>query len=168
MRLLKLLQNNNIATSTTTIGLVTRAIVDGEDEFSKARVRVIILTVFAIVLGVFPALYKLLKEYSRLLKFRHRWADIYLQGVELGWLSAREAPGFSRWGERRLKDFVHRTGLGSSLLGSSSSQVNGYERHERDALLRHSGTDDFPEVDVQGLFSIGYTLSYLCSLQTPY
>ncbi|KAI0066505.1 hypothetical protein BV25DRAFT_1820469 [Artomyces pyxidatus] len=152
LRLLQLLDDKDITTSPS------RAIVNGKDVTWRTRVRVIILTVIVIVLGVWPMLWKILKEFSKLAAYRRRWLDIHLQGHEMGWLSVRHAPGFANWGEIRLKDFITKTGLTSSLNMSPNASGTGARRANGRAG-RHNGFVEEADlqVDIQSLFSIGDT-----------
>ncbi|KAI0319045.1 hypothetical protein OF83DRAFT_1170563 [Amylostereum chailletii] len=163
MRLLRLLEDRNISTAN---GLSARAVIDGEDFSWKARVRIIILTALLIVVGILPALIKILKEFSRLVAFRRSWTDVHLQGLEMGWLSARDAPGFVGWGERRVKDFIVKSGLSTSFdrpppVGSGAQRATGSRnghsiRREGDDLLGNE-REEGKEIEIQSLFSIGDT-----------
>jgi hypothetical protein len=93
LRLLQLLDIGHVNVT----GLERRAFVDGKDAAPNARIRIIILTALAIVLGTLPALYKILKEFNRVVAYRRRWIDVRCEGQELAWLSARQAPGFVGW-----------------------------------------------------------------------
>lgn len=123
LRLLQLLENGDI--STTSNNLQRRLTVNGTDRAPNTRTRLIILTVFALVLVMLPAVYKLLKEFTRLVNYRKRWLEVRCRGMELGWLSAQHAPGFVGWGEKRLKDFIIKTGLSASLDRSAGIGVRG-------------------------------------------
>jgi calcium permeable stress-gated cation channel len=159
LRVLMLLDNRIVSTSTDTSVL---EVVNGQDLKSRARVRIIILTAFLIVLGLFPALVKILREYSNLVAFRRKWTDVHLQGKEMGWISAREAPGFVGWGEKRLKDFILKTGLSSSLdfsaepANSGTGRGRGPGRRGMGSPYMFSEEDMRPEVDVLSLFTIVY------------
>lgn len=164
LRLLPLLDDRNISTQTL-------ATVDGKDVTFRTRVRIIILTALLIVVGLLPALIKSLREFDKLLAFRRRWLDIHLQGVEMGWLSAHDAPGFVGWGERRIKDFIIKTGLSSSLdfspnasgtgarpgNGTGNGTTNGGDRprRRRQGAFLSRAEEAALEVDIQSLFSIG-------------
>jgi calcium permeable stress-gated cation channel len=157
LRLLHLLDEGSVQTTST---LVLREIVNGTDKASTARTRVIIATVLAIVLGVLPVLWKIVREFNRLVAYRERWTDVHCQGYELGWISAYSAPGFVGWGEKRLKDFIVKTGLSSSLEPNDNGAGTGNARSRR---RRQATQDEWNneeqgnlEVDVRSLFSIGY------------
>jgi hypothetical protein len=147
LRLLRLLDNGQV----TSTGLHSRESVNGK----QVRTRIIILTVLAIVLGVLPALHKLIKEFNRTVAYRHRWLEIRCEQQDLGWLSIRHAPGFRTWGEKQLKDFLLQGGLSSSL--DSTRRPRG-SRFWNGTELSHSD-ETFPEVDIQNLFTIGCALS---------
>ena len=79
----------------------------------------------------------------------------------MGWLSARRAPGFVGWGEKRLKDYLVKIGLSSSLDISDRSARS--RRRRRAQELNNEERGDF-EIDVQSLFSIGYVCHMGCSI----
>ena len=168
LRLLQLLENGDV---TTTNSLHTREIVNGRDVAHNARIRLIILTVFVLVLVMFPALIRLMREMRKLVNYRQAWIDVHCNGMELGWLSAKNAPGFVGWGEKRLKDFIMKTGLSASLdqntgIGASGNMAGiGSGFRGRSGRVRRTDTDrqysndeeekTYPEVDICGIFSIG-------------
>ncbi|RDX50995.1 hypothetical protein OH76DRAFT_1507025 [Lentinus brumalis] len=155
MSLLRLLQLLDAGQISTTVNLRTllssREIVDGKDVAPNARIRIIIATVLAIVLGLLPVLWKILKEFNRTVAYRERWSEIRCQGLEIGWLSARHAPGFVGWGEKRLKDYLVKIGLGSNLDVNDS---NTRSRRRRRAQELNNEEKGQLEIDVQSLFSI--------------
>ncbi|KII94048.1 hypothetical protein PLICRDRAFT_101453 [Plicaturopsis crispa FD-325 SS-3] len=162
LRLLQLLDNGDV----TTIGsrLRTRASINGNNAASTARTRIIILTVFAIVLGLLPALWKVIKEFNSLVAYRRRWIDIRCEGKEMGFLSAKDAPGFVGWGEKRLKDFILKSGLSSSLehgigRNGSRNRLAGDRSRQRRQQEASQGPEEEAnlEIDIQNLFSIGDT-----------
>ena len=154
LRVLMLLDNPSSGTSEPEV-------VVGQDLRRRARVRIIILTALLIVLGLIPALVKILREYGNLVAFRRKWTDIHLEGKEMGWISASEAPGFAGWGEKRLKDFILKTGLSSSLDFSAGPANGGTGRGGRSGR-RGLGTSPYmlseedvrQEVDILSLFTI--------------
>jgi hypothetical protein len=181
LRLLKLLDDNTITTTASFNSLFKRATVDGQDVVWKARLRIIILTAIVVSLGVVVPLYRILKEFNLLVAYHKRFAEVRCQGLEMGWLSARKAPGFKGWGERRLKDFIMKAGLSGSLDGNANANnrngANGYANgHSRN---NHNGTmpnrvstrrsrmleDGKVEVDVHSLFTIGYVISHCILLR---
>ncbi|KAH9178520.1 hypothetical protein EDB89DRAFT_1926998 [Lactarius sanguifluus] len=157
MRVLQLFDDREISTPNNAAVL---EVVNGRDLEWRARLRVIILTALLIVVGLIPALVKILREYGKLLAFRRKWTDVHLQGKEMGWISAREAPGFVGWGEKRLKDFILRTGLSSSLDFSAEPASSGTGRRGRSGRPWHSTPymyseeDVGLEVDILSLFTI--------------
>jgi hypothetical protein len=156
LRVLQLFDNRDISTQSNSSVL---EIVNGKDLKRRARVRVIIVTVL-IVVGLLPALFKILREYNKLFAFRRKWTDIHLQGKEMGWISARDAPGFIGWGEKRLKDFILKTGLSSSLDFSAEPASTGVGRRGRTGR-RGYGPYMFEEesgfeVDISSLFTVMY------------
>lgn len=160
LRLLHLLDAGQVTTTSLRVALFPREIVDGTDEAPKARLRIIIATVLAIVLGVLPVLWKVLKEFNRTVAYRERWMEVRCQGFEMGWLSARRAPGFVGWGEKRLKDHLVKMGLSSCL---DAADRNARSRRRRRAQeLNNEERSNF-EIDVQSLFSIGCVFhEYIC------
>ncbi|KAH8099276.1 hypothetical protein BXZ70DRAFT_289357 [Cristinia sonorae] len=153
LRLLQLLDNISVSTSTQS-ALISREVIDGHDYAPAARTRVIILTVLAIVLGLLPVLWKIIREFNRLTNHRRQWLEVKCRNQEMGWLSIRYNPGFVGWGERRLKDFIQKSGLSSSLdTPEGSRSRRGARRRDRDA----DEEDAQLQIDVQGLFSIGDT-----------
>jgi hypothetical protein len=169
LRVLQLLDNRDVSTSSNTNvfevvnGQDLR--LNGQDLKWRGRVRIIVLTVLLVVLGLVPALVKILREYGKLLAFRCKWTDVHLQGKEMGWISARQAPGFAGWGEKRLKDFILKNGLSSSLDFSAEPANSGTGRHERSGRRRQGGPymyleEDYGlEVDILSLFTIRYVFS---------
>lgn len=159
-RLLRLLDSGNINTSNL-ISVQKR----GDSDPQNFRVRIIVLTVLALVVALLPALWKLIKEFDRLVAYRKRWVEVKCLGIEMGWLSATDAPGFVGWGEKRLKDFILKAGLSSSLDRNNSR--NGHRhggKSESTRYTRSGRSEDQPlnphesdnlEVDIQSLFSIG-------------
>lgn len=156
LRVLQLFDNRDVSTQSNASVL---EIVNGEDLKRRARVRVIVVTVLVVV-GLLPALVKILREYSKLVSFRRKWTDVHLQGKEMGWISARDAPGFVGWGEKRLKDFILKTGLSSSLDFSAEPASTGVGRRGRSG--RHGRSpylfeeDTGFEVDISSLFTVMY------------
>ena len=121
------------------------------------RIRFIALAILTGLLAVAPALYKILKEFNRLVAYRRRWITFRCQETEMGWLSASKAPGFATWGEQRFKNFILKTGLSSSLENGAARSgarripdtrrlMQGHDRPREDGNL---------EIDIQSLFSIG-------------
>jgi hypothetical protein len=157
MRVLQLFDNRDVSTRSNASVL---EIVNGEDLKWRARLRVIIVTVLLIVVGLFPALVKILREYSKLVAFRRKWTDVHLQGKEMGWISARDAPGFIGWGEKRLKDFILKTGLSSSLDFSAEPASTGVGRRGRSGRREYGPymfeEDTGFEVDISSLFTVMY------------
>jgi hypothetical protein len=158
LRVLQLFDNRDISTRSNASVL---EIVNGKDLKSRARVRIIVLTVLLIAVGLIPALVKILREYGTLISFRRKWTDVHLQGKEMGWISARDAPGFTGWGETRLKDFILKTGLSSSLDFSAEPASSGVGRRGRSARNGRGPymsyeEDVGSEVDISSLFTIMY------------
>ncbi|KAI0698409.1 hypothetical protein C8T65DRAFT_660659 [Cerioporus squamosus] len=144
LRLLQLLDAGQITTTADFRTLLSsREIVDGKDAAPNARIRIIIATVLAIVLGLLP--------FNRTVAYRERWTEIRCQGLEMGWLSARRAPGFVGWGEKRLKDYLVKIGLGSNL---DVNEQNTRSRRRRRAQELNNEEKGNLEIDVQSLFSI--------------
>ncbi|KAK7058587.1 hypothetical protein VNI00_002223 [Paramarasmius palmivorus] len=161
LRVLELVDSGNVSTVNLATNIRKRA-EPTEDSFNT-RPRIIALTVIAIVLGLLPALWKIVKEFNGVIGYRKRWLLGKCQGKELAWLSARDAPGFTGWGEKRLKDFVLKTGLSSSLddlsRDGSRQRSNGNGQSSRSNRRR----DEEPlneaekaelEVDINAIFSI--------------
>ncbi|KAI0669781.1 hypothetical protein C8Q78DRAFT_976437 [Trametes maxima] len=158
LSLLRLLQVLDAGQVTTTSDfrafLSAREVVDGRDLAPHARIRIIIATVLALVLGLLPVLWKILKEFNRTVAYRERWLEVRCQGLEMGWLSARRAPGLVGWGEKRLKDYLVKIGLSSCL---DTNDRNARSRRRRRAQeLNNEERSEF-EIDVQSLFSVGDT-----------
>lgn len=129
---------------------------------SNLRVRIIVIAAILIFVGLIPSLWKLLHEFTRMVAFRKRWIEVHCENQEMGWLSAKKAPGFTGWGEKRLKDFILKTGLSSTLehrVGRNGSRY-GLNDHRSQrtggeiALLTEEDGD--LEIDIQKLFTIGY------------
>ncbi|EED80495.1 predicted protein, partial [Postia placenta Mad-698-R] len=120
------------------------------------RIRLIILTIFAIVLALVPALWLIMREFNKMVAYRECWVNDRCQNIEMGWLSARQAPGIVGWGEKRLKDFIVKTGLSSSLDATGSNDGQSRRRRRRTPDWSDAEKGRF-EVDIQNLFSIGDT-----------
>ncbi len=149
LRLLHLLDDGSV---TANSNILSREIANGIDLSPEARTRIIIITVLTIVLGVLPVLWKLIKEFNKLVGYRRHWVEVRCQGIEMGWLSARVAPGFIGWGERRLKDYIVRIGLSASLDAQDETRRNRRTRRNHEWSVEARGN---LEIDIQSLFSIG-------------
>ncbi|KAG0702753.1 hypothetical protein DFH29DRAFT_999137 [Suillus ampliporus] len=148
LRLLQQLENSSDLTNTAYSVL---DLVNGEDQTSKARLRIIILAILAAIVATLPALCKILDEFNNFVAFRRRWLEVRCEGKEMGWLSLRKAPGFAGWGEKRVKDYLVKIGLSSSLGGSSRSNNRPSQLPRRtQSYCQDSGF----EVDVQSLFTV--------------
>ncbi|TDL28546.1 hypothetical protein BD410DRAFT_759887 [Rickenella mellea] len=169
LRLLPLLANGTVSTSSGK--LQQRAVVDGDDVTRNVKIRLIILTVLVLALALLPALYKILREFTRLANYYRRWVEVRCGGIEMGWLSAKDAPGFVGWGEKRLKDYIVKMGLSASLGNGVSNSRNlagigsgigaaGRNRRTRkeesESPLKEEEKGKL-EVDVQSVFSIADT-----------
>ncbi|KAF8640641.1 hypothetical protein AX17_000298 [Amanita inopinata Kibby_2008] len=133
---------------------------NSEEGIQFGRVRLIITTVLALVVGLPPALWLVLREFNNLVEYRRQWTEVKCEGKEIGWLSATRAPGFVGWGERRIKQFIISTGISSSLDVAESSRSTR-RRSSKRRRTEESPLNEFEkallEVDVQMLFSIGDT-----------
>lgn len=109
----------------------------------------------AIVIGVLPALWTILHEFNALVAYRERWRDVRCQGLEMGWLSTHQAPGLVGWGEKRVKEFLVKTGLSSSLEIEESNNSNSRPRRRQRPVGWSEAEKGTFEVDVGSLFSIG-------------
>ncbi|TFY74538.1 hypothetical protein EWM64_g9475 [Hericium alpestre] len=169
LRLLQLLDSRNITTSASTAA-DARAVLNGTDVFWRTRIRVIILIVLLIVVAILPALWMLLREFNNLSAARRIWTDVHLKGIEMGWLSIREAPGFLGWGEKAVKAFITKTGLSSTLGANGNGNGNGAS-NDRSRRIQEWGLEDpdegLAEVDIQGLFTIGYIISAASLYPSP-
>jgi hypothetical protein len=145
LRLLTLLDNRTITTVSDQTILISRAIANGKDLAPNIRIRLIILTVLSIVLGVLPLIWKLYKEFNKLLRHRELWLSAKCGGLDLAWLSIQKAPGFRGWGEQRLKDFLSKNGLGMSVKGNVSGS-NGSKSADQEGSV--------PGIDVMRVFTI--------------
>jgi hypothetical protein len=151
LRLLQLLESSSTSTNTADSVL---DILDGDNQVSNARLRIVILVVLAIVAATLPALYKILKEINNFVAFRRRWLQVRCEGKEMGWLSSRKASGFAGWGEKRVKDYLVKIGLSSSLGGSSRSNNRPPQLSRRTQSYYQNPQDSVFEVDVQSLFTV--------------
>lgn len=154
LRLLRLFDEGGLSTS----NLIHIRATGIDQDPHHARVRVIVLTVLTLVLGLFPALWKILREFNTMVAYRKSFVDVRCAGQELGWLSASQAPGFMGWGERRMKDFILKIGLGYSMEvrdGNDSRARNDYGRPRRseEQPLNYQEEANLG-VNVQSLFSI--------------
>ncbi|KAJ6468959.1 hypothetical protein DFH09DRAFT_1344990 [Mycena vulgaris] len=149
MRLLRAFDSGSANVSTSNL-LQTRALASGAGDSEHLRVRVIVLTVLVLVLALLPALWKIVKELNRLIAYRQRWIALRCEGKQMGWLSARKAPGFAGWGEQRFKDFVVKSGL-------SSGMRNGPEPQRRRSPNREDQPNEEEKempIDITNVFSI--------------
>ncbi|KAF7793418.1 hypothetical protein EIP86_004530 [Pleurotus ostreatoroseus] len=152
LRLLRLLDadpSTGLADFTTSS---VRALLTTSDR-SQIRTRMIIITVFAIVLGVLPAFVLIIREFNKLVALRERWTDVRCQGLDMGWLSARAAPGFVGWGERKFKDFLVKSGLSATL--DPPENANGRRNRREQEWIEERRAN--LEIDIRSLFSIGDT-----------
>ncbi|KAJ3936119.1 MAG: hypothetical protein NXY57DRAFT_886512 [Lentinula lateritia] len=158
VRLLRSFDASNISPNTL-VTIQKRATGDPQN----LRARIIVLTVLVIILALFPALWKIIREFNKLVAYRSHWVEIRCQGIEMAWLSARKAPGFVGWGEKHLKDFILRTGLSSSLdrNGHGGNGNGSRSAIQHRITTRHSEREPLDdsekanlEVDIQSLFSI--------------
>ncbi|KAG6873836.1 hypothetical protein C0995_010448 [Termitomyces sp. Mi166 len=164
IRLLRLFDNGSVSSSSIF------EYFNPYDDPQNARVRVIVLTALTLALGVLPALWMIIREFNRLVAYRTRFTDILCEGKELGWLSARNAPGFVGWGEKRLKEFLLETGLSHSMeprngrdaRARNGNRDRGHRRSEEMQPLTKAEEANV-EVDVQSLFSIGNDVHHLVS-----
>jgi calcium permeable stress-gated cation channel len=127
----------------------------------NARIRVIILTIFTLVLAVAPALIKILREYRKMAKHRKLWLEIRCSNMEIGWLSVSRAPGFTGWSETQMKQFLFQSGLGPTLdnpypnSGLDRSTNAMPEPHSSQRNPNESGSEKAKfEVDVTSVFTI--------------
>jgi hypothetical protein len=141
LRLLQLLEASSASTNT-------------DNQLSNARLRIVILAILAVFAATLPALYKILKEINNLVAFRRRWLEVRCEGKEMGWLSSRKAPGFAGWGEQRVKDYLFKIGLSSSLGGSSRSNNRPPQLSRQTQSYCQNPQDSVLEVDVQSLFTV--------------
>jgi hypothetical protein len=159
LSLLRLLNRLDQERQGKSSGALLRRADEGSGGIGNARVRIIVLTALVTVVAVLPALHKILKEYKRLAAYRSRWIETRCGGMELGWLSAKRAPGFAGWGEKQLKDYVVKTGLGNTLDSNSGSRNgNGSSRAQRS---EPSDEEKRLEVEVTSLFTITLAVSSL-------
>jgi hypothetical protein len=162
--LLQLFDDESGRTSASVFTVFKR---DVSSQLPRSRIRLIILSAFVAVLAVIPALWKILREYSRLVAYRKRWIEVRCEGKEMGWLSAKQAPGFLGRGEKQLKDFILKTGLSSSLESNGGGNGNGNSSGARSRRGENLGQEEEErlDVDIQSLFSIGCViLAHVCAL----
>lgn len=159
-RLLKLIDSGGV----TVQNLHIKRAADGNPQ--NVRERIIVLTVLVLVLGLLPALFKIIREFNRLVAYRKRWLNVMCEGQDLGWLSVTDTPGFIGWGEGQLKEFLTRVGLSSALItpdseeGHSRSRRRSSRRRDPSEVQPLNDVEEVPEVDVQSLFSIKYVFVF--------
>ncbi|KAF8807999.1 hypothetical protein BYT27DRAFT_7190091 [Phlegmacium glaucopus] len=165
IRLLRLFDSGNVTRAAVKNLNIRALLLKGEDPF-HARVRVIVLTILTILLGLLPALIIIIREFNAIVAYRRRWLQVRCQGKDLGWLSARKAPGFATWGEKQFKNYLVKIGLSSTLNDAAKRNGNGNgtrlrnrekrtRRREEEQPLNLDDID--AEIDIQSLFSIGDT-----------
>ena len=168
LRLLQLLDQGDVSTGSSSFS--RRAIDSNGVDTSNIKTRLIILTVFTLVLAMLPAQIKLMRQFLKLVKYRRHWLEVRCEGLELGWLSIDSAPGLANWGEKRIKEFLVKVGLSASLdkntggIGTGGPMAgigSGYRRRTQSERLGTSEnkpiSDDEKaalEVDVRSLFTI--------------
>ena len=161
IRLLRLFDSGN-ATSEELFSRLS--LLDDDDPF-HAHIRVIVLTILTILFGLLPALIAVVREFNAIVAYRRRWLQVRCQRKDLGWLSARKAPGFATWGEKQFKDYLVKIGLSSTLGDATKQNGNGHRARARNGEKRtrrreeeqplNLNDDIDADVDVQSLFSIG-------------
>jgi hypothetical protein len=179
LRVLQLLKPGNVNTQPSTpssrdIALQRRLTVDGKDYAHTARIRLIVLTVL-LLLGIFPSLIKILREFNKLLAYHKRWVAIRCEGLEMGWLSVTQAPGLKRMGETQVKALFERTGMARAANGSGSASAYAgpdSARRQRSDTPTNDGEhgtltgrrlripERGNEIDITGIFTIVYVISY--------
>jgi hypothetical protein len=167
IRLLRIFDEQH-AQVTDLNSLSQRALIGDETDPWNARLRIIILTAITVVLALLPALWAILRQFDIILDYRKRWLQIKCEGKDLGWLSAKNAPGFQTWGERRFKSFIKNIGL-TSGMDDDGRDANHSSRNDGGAPRRKPkrrgeeaplyGTEKDTEVDIQCLFSISWVFS---------
>lgn len=163
-RLLKLVDSGQVEVTNLITANTLHRRAEPSDVSQNTRIRLIVLTVLVLVVSLLPALWKVMKEFTALVNYRKRWIQVKCEGLEMGWLSVRDAPGFAGWGEQRLKEFLKTAGLGTSLDGIVKSRTGSASRRARDRSPSRRGRsedqplnpDDVNEVDVHSVFSIKY------------
>ncbi|KAF5323627.1 hypothetical protein D9611_005517 [Ephemerocybe angulata] len=160
LRLLKLIDNGAI----TKDNVRTLSKRDLEDDEYHTRIRIIVLTAMTIILGLIPALFKIIRQFNSIVEYRKRWLAVQCQGKDLAWLSARQAPGYATLGEKQFKDYLVKIGLSSQLgdaakrngNGNGASRRNGNRRdHQREEEQPLNNEEEMnSDVDIQTLFSI--------------
>ncbi|KXN88932.1 hypothetical protein AN958_06803 [Leucoagaricus sp. SymC.cos] len=163
LRLLRAIDEEGIQTTNLQVQ-TRRALIGDERDPQNVRLRIIILTIIALVLGLLPALWKILREFNILVEYRKRWLQVRCEGKDLGWLSTKDAPGFQNWGEKRFKSFIKKVGLTSGMDDERDGRQARHSHRRgpgrtrrRDEELPLNGIDDGAEVDIQSLFSISDT-----------
>lgn len=180
LRLLQLLKEGNINThpsgSSSHIALQRRLTVDGKNYAHTARIRLVVLVVLLLVVAIFPALIKILREFNKLLAYHKRWVAIRCDGLEMGWLSVGRAPGLKRMGETQVKALFERTGMGRSVNGSAPSSTHAARespRRRRSDTSTNDGEGVFTrrrrgflpggtEIDITGIFTIVSVVVIAC------
>ncbi|QRW26899.1 hypothetical protein RhiXN_01494 [Rhizoctonia solani] len=136
LRLLKMYDEGAVTTTFDT-GLGRRAIVNGDNRTPAAHTRLIILTIFIIVLFAFPALFKLLREWTNILACRRRWWRNYILPTLFG------------------SEPIVRPGFMGGEKDASKTCGSGDEHGRRNHGLEMERThDEGGEVDVHGVFTI--------------
>ncbi|KIY50674.1 hypothetical protein FISHEDRAFT_38817, partial [Fistulina hepatica ATCC 64428] len=145
LRLLKLLDSGKVDTSH--LSVLGRQEVEGGEDYKHVRDRIIVLTVFALVLALPPALYRVVKEFNALVAYRKRWLEVKCNNEELGWLSVRDAPGFADFGENHMKAVLGKNGLSTTLCDPARPDAR-----QRRRTREHY--EPQPSVDVHSVFSV--------------
>ncbi|KAF8910016.1 hypothetical protein CPB84DRAFT_1764373 [Gymnopilus junonius] len=139
---------------------------------SNVHIRVIVLTVLTILVGLLPALIKIIKEFNKVVDYRRRWLEVKCEGKDLGWLSARKAPGLQH-GRKAI-------GLSSSL-GDAGKRNGGVRprngerrtrRREEEQPLHQRDDLSNAEIDIRVSFQLvcrdTHKLALLIDEQTKY
>lgn len=165
LRLLKLMDSSQISSSN--VSTHTRRGLDSSSDPYRVHVRVVVLTILAILLGVLPVLIKILREFSRIAEYRKRWLEVKCEGKDMAWLSAQKAPAYATWGERQFKDYLVKIGMSTTLAEQAKRNPNDggararngqrvVRRREEEEPLTGRDKVERPEIDIESLFSIGY------------
>lgn len=168
LRLLRAFDSGRLSSNNTSTSVRRDLEVSSSDSDPyHVHVRIIVLTILTILLGILPVLRKILREYRRIAAYRRRWLEVKCEGRDMAWLSARKAPVYATWGERQFKDYLVKIGLSSTFAEQArrnhndggSRARNGQRvvrRREEEEPLTGRDSMERAEIDIEGLFSIGY------------
>jgi calcium permeable stress-gated cation channel len=149
MRLLRMMDEGSINTSSKLTSIWKRLVVNGKDLSDNAYARLIAICCIVIFLAIIPILWKLWKEFTALAEYHKAWDQDRCESFEMGYLSCGTSDhillgnrggawGWRGWGEGKVKSFLRKAGLGGGsniTAGGRKVTTAGTGGGEKSALL---------------------------------